>query len=39
MCIFCLITCKKILCIGQIDYICVLLEHVVAIYVSPRVWW
>jgi len=36
MCIFGLITCK---CIGQIDYIFVLLEHVVAIYVNPRVWW
>ena len=37
MCIFCFITCK---CIGQIYYIrgnhFVLLEHLVAIYVSPR---
>jgi len=37
MCIFCLIACK---CIGQIYYIrgnyFVLLEHLLAIYVSPR---
>jgi len=35
MCIYCLITCK---CTGQIYYIrriFVLLEHLVAIYVSP----